>query len=66
MLISFGIINESNRFVSTIMTFLFKLVEPVLNFIRRFIPNFGAVDISPIILIIIIVAIQEVMGRYGF
>tara|TARA_B100000686_G_C16397762_1_gene765711 strand:- start:519 stop:719 length:201 start_codon:yes stop_codon:yes gene_type:complete len=66
MLISFGVINDSNKFISVIMDFFFKLVEPALNFIRRFIPNFGAIDISPVILIIIIVAIQEVMGRYGF
>ena len=66
MLISFNIINTNNRIISIVMDFLFKLIEPLLRVIRNFIPNFGAIDISPVILIIIIEAFQYIMTKYGF
>ena len=66
MLISFNIINTNNRIVSIIMDFLFKLIEPLLRVIRNVIPNFGAIDVSPVILIIIIEAFQYIMTKYGF
>ncbi len=66
MLISFNIINTNNRIISIIMDFLFKLIEPLLRVIRNVIPNFGAIDISPVILIIIIEALQYIMTKYGF
>ena len=66
MLISFNIINTNNRIVSIVMDFLFKLIEPLLRVIRNVIPNFGAIDISPVILIIIIEAFQYIMTKYGF
>ena len=66
MLISFNIINNNNRIISIVMDFLFKLIEPLLRVIRNVIPNFGAIDISPVILIIIIEAFQYIMTRYGF
>lgn len=47
------------------MDFLFRLIEPPLKVIRNIIPNFGALDISPIILIIIIEAFQYIMTKYG-
>ena len=65
MLISFNIINTNNRIISIVMDFLFKLIEPLLRVIRNLIPNFGAIDISPIILIIIIEAFQYIMTKYG-
>ena len=66
MLISFNIINTNNRIISIVMDFLFKLIEPLLRFIRNVIPNFGAIDVSPVILIIIIEAFQYIMTKYGF
>ena len=66
MLISFNIINTNNRIISIVMDFLFKLIEPVLRVIRNVIPNFGAIDVSPVILIIIIEAFQYIMTKYGF
>ena len=48
------------------MDFLFKLTEPILRVIRRFLPNLGSVDLSPVILIILIEATQFVMTKYGF
>ena len=66
MLISFNIINYNNKIISVIMDFLYRLIEPTLKVIRRFVPNFGAIDISPVILIIVIEALQFVMTKYGF
>ena len=66
MLISFNIINTNNRIITIVMDFLFKLIEPLLRVIRNVIPNFGAIDVSPVILIIIIEAFQYIMTKYGF
>ena len=66
MLISFNIINTNNRIISIVMDFLFKLIEPLLRVIRNVIPNFGSIDVSPVILIIIIEAFQYIMTKYGF
>ena len=66
MLISFNIINSNNKIISIVMDFLFKLIEPLLRVIRNVIPNFGAIDISPVILIIVIEAFQYIMTKYGF
>ena len=66
MLISFNIINTNNRIISIVMDFLFKLIEPLLRVIRNIIPNFGSIDISPVILIIVIEAFQYIMTKYGF
>ena len=48
-LVNFNIINVSNKFVYSIMQVLYRLCEPSLNLVRRYIPNFGNIDISPII-----------------
>ncbi len=66
MLISFNVINTSNSLISVIMDFLFRLIEPALKVIRKITPNLGAIDISPVILIIIIEAVQYIMTKYGF
>ncbi|MBC11194.1 MAG: hypothetical protein CMP32_04695 [Rickettsiales bacterium] len=66
MLISFNVINYNNRLISILMDSLFKLTEPLLKIIRKFLPNIGAIDISPVILIILIEATQFVMTKYGF
>ena len=48
-LVNFNIINTSNRFVYSILDALYRLCEPSLNFVRRYLPTFGAIDLSPII-----------------
>ena len=47
-LVAFNVLNTSNRFVYSILEFTYKLTDPILNYIRRFLPNLGAFDISPI------------------
>ena len=57
-LIAFKIINTSNRFVFVVIDFLYRLTEPALRPIRRFLPNLGGVDISPIVLILILIFLR--------
>ena len=66
MLISFNVININNQFISIIMNFLFKLIEPSLKIIRRVVPNFGSIDITPVILIILIESILFIITKYSF
>ncbi len=66
MLVSFGVLDTRNRFVWTIGDFLYRLTEPALRPIRRIMPNFGNVDLSPLILIIILWALQELLQRIYF
>ena len=51
-LVAFNILNTQNKFVFSVLETTYKLTDPILNKIRRFVPTFGSVDISPIILIL--------------
>ena len=51
-LVAFNILNTSNRFVYSLLDVSYKLTDPPLNFIRRYLPNLGSIDISPIVLIL--------------
>ena len=63
-LIAFNVINTSNRFVYLILDFTYKMTEPILMRIRRFLPNLGAFDISPIVLLLLIWFIEMCMKLY--
>ena len=63
-LISFNIINTSNRFVYNVMEVLFKLSEPSLRLVRRYVPAFGSIDISPIIVYLLLWFIQSLLIEY--
>lgn len=65
-LVHFGVINTRNQFVSMIGEFLWRITEPALRPIRRFMPNLGGIDISPIILILIVYFLQMVLGNILF
>ncbi|MDC0512024.1 YggT family protein [bacterium] len=51
-LVAFNILNTSNRFVYSVLDVSYKLTSPALNFIRRYLPNLGSIDISPVVLIL--------------
>jgi YggT family protein len=51
-LVAFNVLNTSNRFVYSVLEISYKLTEPLLSFIRKYIPSIGSIDISPIILIL--------------
>ena len=63
-LIAFNILNTQNRFVYSILELTYKLTDPILNIIRRFLPNLGSLDISPIILLLLIWFIEMCMKLY--
>ena len=63
-LVTFNVINTSNRFVYMVGDFLYRITEPALRPIRRVIPNLGGIDISPIILILLISLIRNLMREY--
>ncbi|MBI4274901.1 MAG: YggT family protein [Rhizobiales bacterium] len=60
-LIAFNVVNPHNQIVAVIAEFLYRITEPVLRPIRNLLPNLGGIDISPIIVILIIVFIQSVI-----
>ena len=51
-LVSFNVINTSNRFVYMVGDFLYRITEPALKPIRRWMPSMGGLDISPVVLIL--------------
>jgi YggT family protein len=51
-LVAFNILNIGNRFVYSVLEVSYKLTNPALNLIRRYLPNLGSIDISPVILIL--------------
>jgi YggT family protein len=58
-LYAFNVINSRNQFVGMVGDFLFRVTEPALRPIRRFLPDLGGIDISPIILLLIIFFIRQ-------
>lgn len=63
-LYAFNVINSRNQFVNMLGRFLNNITEPVLRPIRRFMPDLGGVDISPIIVFILIYLIQQLIIYY--
>ena len=63
-LIAFNILNTQNRFVYSILELTYRLTDPILNKIRRFLPNLGTLDISPVILLLLIWFIEMCMKLY--
>ena len=63
-LYAFNVVNPRSQAVTTIGQFLYQVTEPALRPIRRFMPNLGTVDISPIVLLLIILLIRQVIIRY--
>jgi len=62
-LASFGVLDTRNRIVWTIGDFLYRLTEPALRPVRNRIPNFGGIDLSPLVLILIIWALRSLLFR---
>jgi YggT family protein len=60
-LIAFGVVNSRNPIVHTVGEFLYRITEPLLRPIRSMLPNLGGIDVSPVILILLIIFIQAVI-----
>ena len=60
-LVAFNVLNTQNKFVFSVLDVTYKLTDPALNKIRRFIPTFGSIDISPVILILILMFLRNLI-----
>ncbi len=60
-LVAFNVVNTSNGFVRGVLRFLDRLTEPLLRPIRRILPDLGGIDLSPMVLILIIILIQRLL-----
>jgi YggT family protein len=63
-LVAFSVVNTRNQVVAMVGEFLYRVTEPALRPIRNFMPNLGGIDISPVILILIIILIENVIIYY--
>ena len=60
-LVAFNVLNTQNRFVFSVLDVTYKLTDPALNKLRRFIPIFGSIDISPVILILLLMFLRNLI-----
>jgi len=60
-LVAFNVINMRNRFVYVVGDFLYRVTEPALRPIRRFLPNLGGIDLSPIVLLLILFFLRDLI-----
>lgn len=63
-LVAFNVVNMHNQFVRSVGEFLYRITEPVLAPIRNRLPALGGLDLSPIVVILIIIFLQRVIGYY--
>jgi len=62
-LVAFNVVNTSNRFVYIVGDFCYRLTEPALRPIRNILPNLGGIDLSPLVLILGLIVVQQVLGN---
>jgi YggT family protein len=63
MLTSFGVLDTRNRIVWTINDFFYRITEPALRPIRKVLPNFGGIDLSPWVLVVLLIVAEELLAR---
>ena len=63
-LVAFKVVNTQNRFVYMAGDFLHRVTEPALRPIRRFLPNLGGIDLSPIVLILLLLFAESLLFEY--
>jgi YggT family protein len=63
-LIAFNVVNTRNPVVHMVGDFLYRITEPLLRPIRRMLPSLGGIDVSPVILILLILLLQNIIIRY--
>ena len=64
-LITFGVINTNSNIVNMLGNFLYKITEPILRPIRNFLPDLGGIDVSPLILIILLIFFRNLLFEYS-
>jgi len=63
-LIAFNVVNTRNQFVGMVADFLYRITEPALRPIRRRMPNLGGIDLSPVVVVFIIIFLRYVIRLY--
>jgi YggT family protein len=63
-LVAFNVVNTRNPVVASVGEFLYRITEPLLRPIRNAMPNLGGIDVSPVVLILIIIFIRYVIALY--
>jgi YggT family protein len=63
-LVAFNVVNARNQFVAMIGDFLYRVTEPVLRPIRSMLPSLGGIDLSPVVVILIIILIEKIIAYY--
>ena len=63
-LVAFNILNTGNRFVYSVLDVSYRLTNPPLNFIRKFLPNLGSIDISPVLLILALMFLRNLIFEF--
>jgi YggT family protein len=60
-LVAFNVVNLHNGFIRQVVTFLDRVTEPLLRPIRKILPDLGGIDLSPMVLILVIIMIQRLL-----
>jgi len=63
-LVAFNVVNVHNRIVHTIGDFLYRVTEPLLAPIRRYLPSLGGIDLSPVVLILLLIFLRNLLFEY--
>tara|TARA_B100002052_G_scaffold244043_1_gene229319 strand:+ start:78 stop:368 length:291 start_codon:yes stop_codon:yes gene_type:complete len=63
-LIAFNVLNTSNRLVYSLLDISYKMTDPLLRPIRNFLPNLGNIDISPIVLILLLMFVRNLIFEF--
>ena len=63
-LIAFNVLNTSNRLVYSLLDVSYKMTDPLLRPIRNFLPNLGGIDISPVILILLLMFLRNLVFEF--
>jgi YggT family protein len=65
-LVAFNVVNTRNQVVAMVGDLLYRITEPVLRPIRNMLPSLGGIDVSPVVLILIIILIKDIIIRYVY
>ncbi len=63
-LIAFNVLNTSNRLVYSLLDVSYKMTDPLLRPIRNFLPNLGNIDISPVVLILLLMFLRNLIFEF--
>jgi len=61
-LFAFNVINTRNQFVNQVGSALYRMTEPLYRPIRRFMPDLGGIDLSPLVVLVILFFLQQVIA----